>query len=173
MEKIITEEDLILCAIRAQNEINNLDNLIKSKKIFELEDKDLENKLLVITTLNNNEKDLTEEEKEVLKNANEFTDNLTEKCKKETLSPKEQKTLKKLFANTILYGNKTVDKDALAILINNYISSQENFSTSDLLLYTQHIFNFFNETQGNNIKLKFTYIANDPMTAQKLLLVKT
>lgn len=95
MEKIITEEDLILCAIRAQNEINNLDNLIKSKKIFELEDKDLENKLLVITTLNNNEKDLTEEEKEVLKNANEFTDNLTEKCKKETLSPKEQKTLKK------------------------------------------------------------------------------
>ena len=173
MEKIITEEDLILCAIRAQNEINNLDNLIKSKKIFELEDKDLENKLLVITTLNNNEKDLTEEEKEVLKNANEFTDNLTEKCKKETLSPKEQKTLKKLFVNTILYGNKTVDKDALAILINNYISSQENFSTSDLLLYTQHIFNFLNETQGNNIKLKFTYIANDPMTAQKLLLVKT
>lgn len=32
MEKIIMEEDLILCAIRAQNEINNLDNLIKSKK---------------------------------------------------------------------------------------------------------------------------------------------
>ena len=148
------KEDLILFTIRTLYEMNNMNNLIKSRKIYELEDKDLENELFVITILNDYENKLTEEETKVLKNVNDFTDNLTEKCKKEPLSSQEQKVLKKLFAIAILYSNKTVDKDALAILINKYILSQEAFSPTDLLLYTQHAFNFLNETQGNNAKLK-------------------
>lgn len=159
-------EDFMLFAIRAKNTIKKFGNLIESNKILELDEEELENKLLVITTLNNNEQYLTEEEKEVLKKANAFAANLNKKCKEKPLTQEEQKVLKILLANTILYGNKTVDKDALAILINNYISSQETFSTTDLLLYTQHVFNYLNENQGNNTKLKFTY-TNAIMEAQK------
>ena len=159
-------EDFMLFAIRAKNTIKKFGNLIESNKILELDEEELENKLLVITTLNNNEQYLTEEEKEVLKKANAFAANLNKKCKEKPLTQEEQKVLKILLANTILYGNKTVDKDALAILINNYISSQETFSTTDLLLYTQHVFNYLNENQGNNTKLEFTY-TNAIMEAQK------
>lgn len=161
-------EDFMLFAIRAKNTIKKFGNLIESNKIWELDEEELEYKLLVITTLNNNEQYLTEEEKEVLKKANAFAANLNKKCKEKPLTQEEQKVLKILLANTILYGNKTVDKDALAILINNYISSQETFSTTDLLLYTQHVFNYLNENQGNNTKLKFTYTnANAIMEAEK------
>lgn len=88
---------------------------------------------------------------------NNFIANLNEKCKKEPLSKEEQKVLKELLVNTILYGNTKVDKDTLTIFIHKYVLSQELFSPSDLLLYTQHLFNFLNENQENNIALKFTY----------------
>ena len=159
-------DDLILFPIRIKNKINNLNNIIESKKIFELENEDLENELLIITILNNKKNLLTEEEKEILKKANNFVINLNEKCKKETLSKEEQKILKELLVNTILHGNTKVDKDTLAIFVHKYVSSQTSFSSSDLVLYTQHVFNFLNETQGNNIKLKFAYI-DSIMAAEK------
>ena len=93
----------------------------------------------------------------ILEYENNFIANLNEKCKKEPLSKEEQKVLKELLVNTILYGNTKVDKDTLAIFIHKYVLSQELFSPSDLLLYTQHLFNFLNENQENNIALKFTY----------------
>lgn len=93
----------------------------------------------------------------ILEYENNFIANLNEKCKKEPLSKEEQKVLKELLVNTILYGNTKVDKDTLAIFIHKYVLSQELFSPSDLLLYTQHLFIFLNENQGNNIALKFTY----------------
>lgn len=93
----------------------------------------------------------------ILEYENNFIANLNEKCKKEPLSKEEQKVLKELLVNTILYGNTKVDKDTLAIFIHKYVLSQELFSPSDLLLYTQHLFNYLNENQGNNITLKFTY----------------
>ena len=93
----------------------------------------------------------------ILEYENNFIANLNEKCKKEPLSKEEQKVLKELLVNTILYGNTKVDKDTLAIFIHKYVLSQELFSPSDLLLYTQHLFNYLNENQGNNIALKFTY----------------
>lgn len=163
------EEDIILFALRTKNTINDFDNLIESKKIFELDDKTLENKVLVITTLNKNVNFLTENEKEILKKANDFAINLNKKCKNETLSKEEQNVLRVLLANTILYGNKEIDKDTLAILIYKYIAPQEKFSSFDLLLYTQHIFNFLKENQGNNTKLKFTFTyTNAGMEAQKI-----
>lgn len=93
----------------------------------------------------------------ILENENNFIASLNEKCKKETLSKEEQKLLKKYLVNTILYDNIKLNKDTLAILFNKYILSQDFFSTSDLLLYTQHLFDFLNENQGNNIKLNFAY----------------
>lgn len=93
----------------------------------------------------------------ILEYENNFIANLNEKSKKEPLSKEEQKVLKELLVNTILYGNTKVDKDTLAIFIHKYVLSQELFSPSDLLLYTQHLFNYLNENQGNNITLKFTY----------------
>lgn len=93
----------------------------------------------------------------ILEYETNFITNLNEKCKKEPLSKEEQKVLKELLVNTILYGNTKADKDTLAIFIHKYVLSQELFSPSDLLLYTQYLFNFLNENQGNNIALKFAY----------------
>lgn len=93
----------------------------------------------------------------ILEYENNFIANLNEKCKKEPLSKEEQKVLKELLVNTILYGNTKVDKDTLAIFVHKYVLFEELFSPSDLLLYTQHLFNFLNENQGNNIALTFTY----------------
>lgn len=59
-----------------------------------------------------------------------------------------------------------MDKDTLAIFVHKYVLSQELFSPSDLLLYTQHLFNFLNENQGNNIALNFTY-TDEIMEARK------
>lgn len=93
----------------------------------------------------------------ILEYETNFITNLNEKCKKAPLSKEEQKVLKELLVNTILYGNTKADKDTLAIFIHKYVLSQELFSPSDLLLYTQYLFNFLNENQGNNIALKFAY----------------
>lgn len=93
----------------------------------------------------------------ILEYETNFITSLNEKCKKEPLSKEEQKVLKELLVNTILYGNTKADKDTLAIFIHKYVLSQELFSPSDLLLYTQYLFNFLNENQGNNIALKFAY----------------
>ena len=67
----------------------------------------------------------------ILEYENNFIANLNEKCKKEPLSKEEQKVLKELLVNTILYGNTKVDKDTLAIFIHKYVLSQELFSPSE------------------------------------------
>ena len=159
-------EDFMLSVIRTHNAINNFNNLIESNKIYELDEEKLTNQFLIMSTLNNNENHLTKQETEVLKKANTFATNLNKKCKEEILTKEEQKVLKTLLTSTILYSNKEINKDTLTTVINRYINSQKTFSSHDLLLYTQYIFNFLNENQNSNTKLEYTYM-EAKMTAQK------